>query len=102
MTDIAPRRRWFSFSLRTLFVVVAASGLFLAWLGVQVQWIRDRHEALSHYSVGTTVRPKKAPWSIRILGEAGAPVVVVKFSTSMDERERLRRLFPEAKVLPCE
>jgi hypothetical protein len=40
----APRRRWFAFSLRALFVVVTVFG---CWLGYQLNWIRERHEALS-------------------------------------------------------
>jgi len=36
-------RRWFRYSLRTLFVLVT---VFCIWLGVQVKWIGDRHEAL--------------------------------------------------------
>src|SRR5437762_3184379 len=40
MTSPAPpRRRWFSYSLRTLFVLVT---LFCVGLGVQVKWNRDR------------------------------------------------------------
>jgi hypothetical protein len=38
--DEKPRRcRWFRFSLRTLFLLVTLLGVFL---GVQVQWVRDR------------------------------------------------------------
>ena len=43
MSDVSPpRRRWFRFSLKTLFVVLT---LFGVWLGVQVNWIRQRREA---------------------------------------------------------
>ena len=35
-----PKRRWFQWSLRTLFVVMA---LFGCWLGYEVNWIRERH-----------------------------------------------------------
>jgi len=37
------RRRWFRFSLRTLLVVVLLLAVPLAWMGVQLKWIRDRH-----------------------------------------------------------
>jgi len=36
----APKRRWFRWSLRTMFVVVTVCG----WIGYQLNWIRQRHE----------------------------------------------------------
>ena len=35
-----PYRRWFRFSLRTMFVLVAVFG---CWLGYEMNWIRQRH-----------------------------------------------------------
>ncbi len=40
----APKRRWFAYSLRTLFVVVTVFGV---WLGYELNWIRERHEFLA-------------------------------------------------------
>ena len=94
----APRRRWYSFSLRTLFVLVTVLGVFLGWLAVQVKWIRDRHEVMSrpgdrlHGYLGQT----KAPWSIRIFGEQGHEWVFAPYS----EMDRMHALFPEAQVMP--
>src|SRR5690349_18838372 len=34
-------RRWFRFSLRTLFIALTVLGVFLGWLVVQVQWISE-------------------------------------------------------------
>jgi len=80
------------FSLRTLFVLVS---LLCVWLGVQVQWIRDRHEALRQHrglengTIGVKSnrmpnRPiilrgesAKAPWSLRIIGERGIKTLLV-------------------------
>ena len=42
--------RRFQFSLRTFLVLLTFLGVALGWLGVQVKWIRDRHEALGKYS----------------------------------------------------
>ena len=39
----APNRRWFRFSLRTMFVVVTLVG---CWLGNSLIWIKQRHELL--------------------------------------------------------
>jgi hypothetical protein len=36
--------RWFTFSLRTLFVIVTVSA---AWIGYELNWIRQRHELIS-------------------------------------------------------
>ena len=108
-----PRRRWFRFSLRTFFVLLT---IFCVWLGVQVKWIRDRHEALQlHDSIsvdfygGIIVEgggsrmishsPKaKAPWGIRIFGEAGVGTILV--DPPETDYSRLTALFPEAKVIP--
>ena len=110
------RRRWFSYSLRTLFVVLT---VFCIWLGVQVKWIKDRHEAMKWVEAinrrpdPVTKRasdevfyfdPRSAPWQIRILGELGVPEVPIKLSRiresdDLDNRlEELKRLFPESVV----
>ena len=39
----APKRRW-TFTLRTLFVVVTVFGI---WLGYEMNWIRERHAFLT-------------------------------------------------------
>ena len=125
MNDPAPpRRRWFRFSLRTLFVLVTIFGV---WLGVQVKWIRDRHEALMQYrglengTVGETFtghnswfypsvlrgESAKAPWSIRIFGEYGMKTILLDGGDALDrdpervqsEKRRLAKLFPEAESI---
>jgi len=107
-----PRRRWFCFSLRTLFLIVTILGVFLGWLGVQTKWIRDRHEALKwaesygFYETGhslvvthTAPGPRDAPWSIHILGEAGiAQISLVAHHADQREVERFTGLFPEAEI----
>ena len=47
--SLAPKRRWFAFSLRTMFVVVTVFGSaagFGNWINNQRNWIRQRHEFL--------------------------------------------------------
>lgn len=41
------RRRWFQFSLQTMFVLVMLVSIPLAWVGYSLSWIRQRHEALT-------------------------------------------------------
>jgi len=45
----AHRRRWFQYSLGTLFVLVTALCVLQGWLAAQRKWIRDRHEAVARY-----------------------------------------------------
>jgi len=54
-------RRWFRFSLRTVLVLLT---LFCVWLGVQVKWIRDRHDVLARYPKTSDSACPSAPWSI--------------------------------------
>jgi hypothetical protein len=68
----ATKRRWFRFSLRTLFVVVT---LLCCWLGYQLNWIRQRHAVLSRpgvYAEFEAIGSKKqhlAPLSLRLFAE---------------------------------
>jgi hypothetical protein len=122
----APKRRWFSYSLRTLFVVVT---VFACWLGYQLNWIRERHallsrpHAVSYVSGVDGLSPDQvpAPLSLRAFGERGCWLLYLTFvddergsncdSNEPEERSRLlnpnelleieraRRLFPEASVV---
>jgi hypothetical protein len=38
------RRRWFRFSLRTLFVLFTLLSIPFCWIGYQLNWIRERQE----------------------------------------------------------
>ena len=101
-------RRWFRFTLRTFFVLWTLCGV---WLGLQVKWISDRHEAATcRDEIGGSRFYRyqgnaKAPWSIRLLGEPGYQMVDVfvrdsENLTTHEERilSRLDSLFPESRV----
>ena len=106
MTHPVPhRRRWFGFSLRTLFVLVTVLGVFLGWVDVQLKWIRDRHEARSHHDAlwtvySTPIGPwqPQAPWRVRIFGESGTATIYLRDEKSDAELQRIETLFPEASV----
>ena len=66
-----------------------------AWLGVQVKWIRDRHEALENLATPPGVGELSAPWPLRLFGENGVPSMVV---TSDQARDAHQKLFPESLV----
>ena len=102
------KRRWFRYSLRTLFVAVTILGV---WLFPQLKWILDRHAALAW--VGTQAEHWQklpvsqrayfgvaAPWQIRMFGEPGVEriSVVVESDEVAARQQELERLFPEAEV----
>src|SRR5438046_2000057 len=94
-----PRRRWFRFSLRTLFVAVTIFGV---WLGVQAKWIRDRRVFLSEHDhaeiyVLEASRIPSAPGALRIFGERGVWAINTS-GMSEGEIAAARRLFPEARL----
>lgn len=92
MSECPTKRRW-SYSLRTLFVVVT---LVAIWLGWSVNWIRQRHEYLEQaYSHGSGV---PAPMVLRLLGESGSPVIVPQGDATDAEMDYAAKLFPEAEI----
>ena len=112
-----PKRRWFRFSLRTLFVVVT---VFAIWLGYHVNWIQERrvgrqwleeHSPINMWPVGnmpsfpnSETKPP-LPFGLRILGERPLLFALVrpKDSESLSRyRQRvaeMSRLFPECRIL---
>jgi hypothetical protein len=93
----APRRRWFAFSLRTLFVAVA---LLCCWLGYSLNWIKERREFLQDHKYKNwppipDYVPIMPPGCLWLFGEKGRPRLTVKAPGDIAEG---RRLFPEAEV----
>ena len=73
MTETKPKRRWFRFSLRTLFVLVTIISLPFGWIAYQLNWIQQRHDFFSHYQYnGMHMRAGSGypPWSLRLFGES--------------------------------
>jgi len=100
--DKPKRRRWFRFSLRTMFVLLTILGVFLGWLTVQFKWIHDRHEAQhwlqSKLNALIINSPSRSPpWPLKILGEPKVDVIWIPLNEST-RLEELKRLFPEADV----
>ena len=107
------RRRWLSFSLRSLFVLVTVVCIYLFWA---MNWIHQRREFLLQQPVtdnsevlmlllGEEERP--APLLLRILGERGVIRIDINedFFRKHAEKQKLaelnetaERLFPEATV----
>ena len=111
MDDPNPtKRRWFRFSLRTMFVLVT---VLCVWLGYQLNWIRQRREEIKSERVDpmhtqmcfeTSAEPPtyQAPALLWFFGERGySSVWTQDFPTNemaLTEAKRVRRLFPEAMI----
>jgi hypothetical protein len=107
------KRRWFAYSLRTLFVVVTVFG---CWLGYQLNWIRERHSLIDapqqtgvDPEYGVTLIPmslraplqvetKDAPWPLRWLGERGVYTLYLRDDMPESEVAHICALFPEAEI----
>jgi hypothetical protein len=105
-----PRRRW-TFSLRTLFVVVTLAG---CWLGYALNWSRQRSAFLSRNRMGEfdgqlevivaadddcsdfPIRPM--PWSLWAVGEKGIRRIYTGPELTPDVRQQMAKLFPEAFI----
>ena len=95
---IALNRRWFRFSLRTLFVVVTIAGLLAGWVAYQLNWIRQRNEVIiggdwdtdpTVLNLPVPIRGKwdYPPWTLGWFGEVGIGTMYLSFppDTSDDE-----------------
>ena len=99
------KRRWFAYSLRTLFVVVTVFG---CWLGYQLNWIRQRRAVRMREDVvfyEHAVAPNlprfgqtAPPWQLRIFGEQAFTNLAVSPSVPPAEFKRIASLFPESTV----
>jgi hypothetical protein len=100
-----PRRRWFQFGLRTMFVVVTAICL---WLGWSVHWAHERSRmvALIHTrpqsdrgNIGFYVELKPLPLSLRLLRVERQWFMPLQSGCfTREEVQRIIGLFPEAYV----
>ena len=102
---LAPKRRWFRFSLRMMFVTVTFLCVLLGWVVYQLNWIRQRREYRSEQikkgnQSGTITMTVDAPISLRIFGEDGQKWlgVFADEETTAAEMERASVLFPEATI----
>jgi hypothetical protein len=116
----APKRRWFQWSLRTLFVVVT---VFACWLGYELNSIRQRKQLLKSlqedsqlsYDPLRTIFVQKGkttfngmtlvetnrgdiPWYRRMLGDEGVVCIGLPSKMTEDELRRYQNAFPEAYI----
>ena len=94
MGETKPKRRWFRFSLRTLFVLVTIIGVGAGWVAHQLNWIRQRHEFLNRHPQVYFEADRKCPWPLKLFGEKTFKMLIVP-SRAEDEA---KRLFPECQI----
>ena len=107
MTETKPKRRWFRFSLRTLFVLVTAIAVFIGW---NLWQVRQRQEYFRLFSVDD--ENVEGLISLRVVGEepklsfvwillGAKPQEKINLSRekySDDDIRRIESLFPEADI----
>lgn len=103
-----PGRRWHPLGARTTVELVVFLLVPLLWVGYRLNWIRQRHEALSvlqakaHvYRVDYSSRlpsDHSTPCSLKLFGETGVETVWCKEAPSPELVDRMHRLFPELEV----
>ena len=99
--DPTPKRRWYQFSLRTLFLVITLCGI---WLGWQLYWFKTRHdwlEAKNYVAAfpGEGMRKVPHPHMLIALFRQEAMSQILLRNASDAEMAKVRRLFPEAEVV---
>lgn len=104
----APKRRWFRFGLRTLFVMVT---LLCGWLAYQLNWIQSRRALIAETPkwrviAGRSHSPQpRSPAMLWLFAEPGyAFVQRARLYNQPDlneisEIKRAQSLFPEARIV---
>ena len=111
---LAPKRRWFRFSLRTLFVVVTAAGAFAGWFRWNAIQVGERKEfiaylqALEHEPNPTTIwlmrwdrGEERIPLGWRLVGatnENWGTWLICNKSLTSAQLEQAERLLPDCKI----
>jgi hypothetical protein len=101
-------RRWFRFSLRTLFFVLT---VLAVWCGYYAHWTTNRRQArgwidahpMKSFEAHHPGVIREFPWQLALFGESAESLIVTQARNESSESyqrqiERLRRLFPEAEI----
>ncbi|HEV2971400.1 MAG TPA: hypothetical protein VGY55_15605 [Pirellulales bacterium] len=99
-----PKRRRSQFGLQALLVGVVFLSLLCAYVGWQAKIVRKRRAELSRVvdtrlvGIDDTDEEGIIPWIRRVLGDERVWSIKMLVGTDAAELDRLRVLFPEAKV----
>jgi hypothetical protein len=95
------------FSLRTLFALVTALAICLAWFGWQAHTVRERNEWIDtittrgggiYYFESMQGHRSPLPWFRTVFGDKPVANIQVFPECSKSDRETIESLFPEAVV----
>jgi hypothetical protein len=113
MNETQPKRRWFRFSLRTLFFVVMGVCAALAWVSLNIRQVRERDSMLQRINsqednveglitLHTVDEEKpKLPLLWRIFGAQPLVITDIRLSRenwTAEEIAKIESLFPEADI----
>ena len=113
---LAPKRRWFAFSLRTMFIVVTVFGILAGWVAWNAKWISQRkafgqrdsgaHFIVRAWSTTPTQKPslvlfcfgEKPVSSLRLTFPTEGPSSRKLNGDEVSDVKQAQRLFPEAEI----
>jgi hypothetical protein len=105
MPDRSSKRRRFQFRLRTLMIGVTLFALIpCGYVGWQAKIVRERRAELNRvvdgrlYGIAGSDERRAIPWIRRVLADQQVYSIMMPVGTDRSELDRLRALFPEAKV----
>jgi hypothetical protein len=105
MTPSVPKRRWFSFSLRTMFVVVTVFAIPLGWLAWEASVVRRRAICLDEVTTGggyyltSKGANSRLPWIRQMMGDKFIERIYLKDApTKAMWHDRLTKVYPEAAI----
>jgi len=93
----APRRRW-TFSLRTLFVIVTVLAVATSWWYSQTRWANERYAYFREVGALGRGASREAPFPLNYLGVESHQLILVPRDASPSDLARGRALFPESHV----
>jgi hypothetical protein len=98
-------RRWFRFSLRTMFVLVTVACGFLGWLGWNWQIVLERKAVFRSLVADRLIIPtwehpsqQPSPFPRNVMGDKQVNVILLEHGCPDKTAARLRALYPEAKI----
>ena len=119
MSEPNSKRRWFRYSLRTLFVLVTILCVYLAW---QVRIVQQRKQLLAKIEAASGARfqpfntiaqldaifvlggpvqfpdQRRVSFIRRLLGDRTVPIICLPAAMSADDLATYKKAFPEAVV----
>ena len=98
-------RTLFQFRLRTLMIVVTLFALIpCGYIGWQAKIVRERRAELNRavdgrlFGIAGSDERRAIPWIRRVLADQQVFSILMPVGTDRSELDRLRALFPEARV----